>query len=64
MNFITPRSKHSTFGYGTISISLPHLPFDLPAPTVDNTKPTALPVRGSLSAEDKRWLRSVERIKG
>ena len=64
MSYQVSRSKHSTFGNGIVSISLPSLPFDLPPASTDETKPALPPVMGKLSADDKRWLRSIARVKG
>lgn len=64
MTYTLARSKHSTFGYGTISISLPSLPFDLPPPATDETAPRAPIIKGDLTPELRRWLRGAGRAAG
>lgn len=45
-------------------VTLPVLPFDVPPAVEDETKPRAPAITGTLTAEDKRWLRGIARVRG
>ena len=59
----TPRTKSDAMIVPPVAkpISLPQMPFEIPAATHDETAPRVQMTRGNLTPEMKRWLRSVAR---